>query len=59
MSIENGGTKSVDKKYIDMLSLWDSRPTSLAPLTEKQKESIVELNASNERQIPQKVKFFC
>ena len=48
-------TDVLDKKYLDKLSLWDSRPTSLAPLTDKQKESVVELNTFNQRPIPDKV----
>ena len=45
----------VEKKYLDRLSQWDSRATSLAPLTDKQKESVVELNTYTERPIPDKV----
>ena len=37
------------------LSFWDSKSNPLAPLTEKQKASIIELNTYNKRPIPQKV----
>ncbi|XP_057302069.1 conserved oligomeric Golgi complex subunit 3-like [Hydractinia symbiolongicarpus] len=48
------GDSLVEKKYLDKLSQWDSRSTSLAPLTDKQKESIVELNTYTQRPIPEK-----
>lgn len=44
----------LDKKYIDRLSLWDSRVDSLAPLSDKQKESIIELNTFTQRPVPKK-----
>lgn len=45
----------IEKKYLDRLLLWDSSAESLAPLTDKQKESIAELNSYNQRPIPKKV----
>jgi len=44
----------IEKKYLDRLLLWDSSAESLAPLTDKQKESIAELNSYNQRPIPKK-----
>lgn len=49
----------LDKKYVDRLSLWDSRVDSLAPLTDKQKESVIELNAFIQRPVPKKVSGTC
>lgn len=44
----------VDKQYLEKLSLWDSRTSALVVLTEKQKESIIELNAATHRPVPPK-----
>ena len=49
----------LDKKYVDRLSLWDSRVDSLAPLTDKQKESVIELNTFIQRPVPKKVSGTC
>ena len=49
----------LDKNYVDRLSLWDSRVDSLAPLTDKQKESVIELNAFIQRPVPKKVSGTC
>ena len=46
---------AVERRYLDLIGLWDSRATSLAPLSEKQKDSIVELNTYVHRPIPKKV----
>ena len=49
----------LDKKYLDRLSLWDSRLDSLAPLTDKQKESVIELNTFIQRPVPKNVSGTC
>ena len=46
----------IEKKYLEKLSSWDSRLTPLAPLTEQQKASVVELNTLTQRPIPEKVR---
>ena len=46
---------SGDKSHLNRLSQWDSRSTSLAPLSEKQRECIIELNTHTHRPIPDKV----
>ena len=47
---------SADKSHhLNRLSQWDTRATSLAPLSEKQRECIIELNTQTQRPIPEKV----
>ena len=51
-------TTGDDKKYLERLSQWDDKTNCLAPLTEEQKASIVELSTlQNKRPIPEKVCF--
>ncbi|XP_066915841.1 conserved oligomeric Golgi complex subunit 3-like [Clytia hemisphaerica] len=45
---------SSDKSYLNRLSQWDSRSTSLAPLSDKQRECVIELNTLTQRPIPEK-----
>jgi len=46
---------STDKGHLNRLSQWDTRATSLAPLSEKQRECVIELNTQTQRPIPEKV----
>ena len=43
------------EKYSQRLSLWDSRSNCLAPLTENQIRSVVELSTHTKRPYPSKV----
>ena len=46
---------SGDKSHLNRLSQWDSRSTSLAPLSDKQRECVIELNTLTQRPVPEKV----
>ena len=47
--------QAISKENMKSLSQWDAKGCPLAPLTEKQRASIVELSTFNKRSLPEKV----
>ena len=46
---------NVRKQALERLLQWDSKDSPLAPLTEAQKASVVEVSTLNQRPVPSKV----